>query len=248
MNTSLIHLKTIDSTNSYALLNFSSLNNSTLIFADEQTEGKGRRGKKWISPPGNLYASFIFKNRTVSQFHLVCIAGLATLDTIRDFAKPDSRNTFKIKWPNDIFCGFRKISGTLCEMHKIQGSNKSDGAVIGIGVNLNMKKDVFEKIDRPATSLFELNSEEIQVRHFAEILQKKLVKYSKFAEDDWNGLFYAWKDENFLRGTEVEFSHEAKEKIVGTVANIEPDGKIVIISGERKHRFLSGDVHLISQC
>lgn len=103
------------------------------IVADEQTRGRGRLGRNWISPPGNLYASLLLIDpappRLAAQIGFV--AGVALVHALR--AMDEGRERIKLKWPNDALCDGAKISGLLLE-----GTSLADGrfgCVVGFGVN-----------------------------------------------------------------------------------------------------------------
>lgn len=136
----LIFLPQIHSTNSYAthLLKNVNLAEGTVIHTDLQTEGKGQRGALWYSEAGqNLTASVVLKPVFLEldrQFFLYQIAALACYDTITELVNT-SHNDIKIKWPNDILLGSKKLSGILIE-NSIQ-NNQINWSVIGIGMNIN---------------------------------------------------------------------------------------------------------------
>ena len=101
----ILRLDKTDSTNLHALREFPELADGTLLTADEQTAGIGRRGRLWESPSGvNLYATFVLKRIDFPVGDAMLIGGLAVLDALRRFA---SGVDFWIKWPNDVCCGRR---------------------------------------------------------------------------------------------------------------------------------------------
>jgi BirA family transcriptional regulator, biotin operon repressor / biotin---[acetyl-CoA-carboxylase] ligase len=108
--------------------------------AVEQTAGRGRLGRAWVSPPGNLYASTIVRlaRGDPNPATLALVASVALDETLRAYgAEP------RIKWPNDIFIGDAKLTGILLE-------RAGEAVVVGIGVNLAHHP---EALDRPVTSL-----------------------------------------------------------------------------------------------
>ena len=116
----MIHwLESVDSTNRWALEARLALWDA--VVAREQTEGRGRRGRYWKSPPGGLYMSIVVENEPLLPLR----AGLAT----RDALQLHCPGRIGVKWPNDLLCDGAKLGGVLCEA-------ESDRAVAGIGVNL----------------------------------------------------------------------------------------------------------------
>lgn len=129
-------LDCIDSTNNYAakLINEGHKQDGSVIVADEQTSGRGRGDKKWLSQPGeNLLASFILQPSFIAAHEIYAlnkIAALAVYQTLAHFGV-----TAQIKWPNDLLTERGKIAGILIET-QIRGSNLTS-AIVGIGVNMN---------------------------------------------------------------------------------------------------------------
>jgi BirA family transcriptional regulator, biotin operon repressor / biotin---[acetyl-CoA-carboxylase] ligase len=110
--------------------------------AESQTGGKGRSGRQWISPPGNLYASTLVRLQPADPLapSLALVAAVAVHETVSAYA---SAVPLMLKWPNDLLSDGRKLAGILLE-------REQDAVVVGIGINLAHHPDV---IDRPATSL-----------------------------------------------------------------------------------------------
>jgi BirA family transcriptional regulator, biotin operon repressor / biotin---[acetyl-CoA-carboxylase] ligase len=112
------------------------------ICADQQTSGRGRRGRPWMSPPGNLYCSTLVRNAPGDPplQQLSFVAAVALFDVLAKYV-PD----IKLKWPNDLLIGGDKLSGILLE-----SANNQASVVIGFGVNL---AHFPLNAERPATSL-----------------------------------------------------------------------------------------------
>ena len=153
---SIIHLKTVDSTNNYAASNANQPNvqHKTVIMASFQSKGKGQLLNKWQSEKDqNLLLSIFLLPKNIStaqQFDLSRITALAIRDTISYFLKSQT----SIKWPNDIFVKDKKIAGILIENSVVQ--SEIDRSIIGIGINVNQSE--FDTLD--ATSLkLESNSD-----------------------------------------------------------------------------------------
>lgn len=233
----LIRLETVDSTNLYALQNFAELADGAMVVAYTQTEGKGRRGRKWVSPPGkNIYASFVLKRADASKC-APWIGCIASLNTLKSFTE---KSDLWIKWPNDVFCGTKKIAGVLCESHSAPASNVIDGIVVGIGVNLNMTMEEVEAIGVPATSILIETGVQSEIAEFAEVLQRNLLKISKADEKFIYGI---WKKENRLIGKKVSVQMENGEKSTGIFKYISDEGNLVMLmDGNFERSFSSGDV------
>lgn len=131
-------LSSVDSTNNYAakLVHLSEWPEGSVIVAEEQTAGRGRRTKHWESEPGkNLLCSYIFHPHFLTagkSFMLNMVASLAVHDLLAEFGISS-----RIKWPNDVLTSRGKIAGILIESH-VRGQFIT-AAVIGIGLNVNQR-------------------------------------------------------------------------------------------------------------
>lgn len=132
----IIRLETVDSTNNYAakMWKAGELEHGTVIMADEQTKGRGQRGKEWQSTPGES-ATFSFVLNmggwdAKDAFFLQEIVSLALIDTLKNWLIDAA-----IKWPNDILVDGSKLAGVLVET-SLSGT-KIESAIVGIGLNIN---------------------------------------------------------------------------------------------------------------
>jgi len=130
-NYTIIKFEKVSSTMDLAR-NFLDKDENFIIWAAEQTEGRGRYGRKWISPKGGLYFSLIVRKNDISDF-LSEIITLSLIKTLYDFGIKGC----KIDFPNDIIIKGKKISGVLIE-------RSGDFYIIGIGINVE-KNPNFEK-------------------------------------------------------------------------------------------------------
>jgi BirA family biotin operon repressor/biotin-[acetyl-CoA-carboxylase] ligase len=145
----LIAFDSIGSTNDEAMrLARNGAATRTLLWALEQTAGRGRRGRRWVSPPGNLYASVILRpNCPANRMpQLGFVAALAIGGAVGTVC-PALRVSYK--WPNDVLINGRKIAGILLEAEVISYGNPSF-VVIGVGVNLSVAP---QHTEFPATSI-----------------------------------------------------------------------------------------------
>ncbi len=236
----IIYLDKIDSTNKYALRNFEELPDSTLIVATEQSKGRGRHARQWISPPNtNIYASMIIKNIGKNPALASMIASLGALSALRESA-PDVK--FWLKWPNDIFCRECKIAGILCESAST-AKQQIAGIVAGIGINVNMPTEIINKIDQPATSLLHETSNEFNLKKVIKKLAKSLNKYYNIYSISPEVLFTCWKDENLLIGQTVEVN-TGEKNIKGKIVNLGHSGELIFETANEQIKLFSGDVKI----
>lgn len=111
------------------------------IVGREQTAGRGRRGRTWDSPPGNLYSSLLLVDAAErgAAGTISFVAGIALDRALADVAGPESAERLALKWPNDLLCDGRKVAGILVEGEETGGRTYT---VIGIGVNCRSHPDL----------------------------------------------------------------------------------------------------------
>jgi BirA family biotin operon repressor/biotin-[acetyl-CoA-carboxylase] ligase len=153
----LIAHATLDSTNAEALrhaLAHRGEASPLWITALEQTAGRGRRGNKWSSPAGNLYATLLLKDPASPRRapELSFVAALAVHDAILDCA-PELRGRLMLKWPNDVLCGGAKLAGILIESHGLDtGYGFDTGLALAVGIGVNCRHHP-SQTPYPATDL-----------------------------------------------------------------------------------------------
>ena len=137
-----IYLKSVDSTNSYAteLLRQNNIPEGTIIYTFEQTKGRGQRGNAWESEPHkNIALSLVLHPSFLSagkQYLLTKITALAVTDLMAEMLGTNAeKEQIKIKWPNDIYIGEKKIGGILIE--NTLRDTHIQSSIIGIGININ---------------------------------------------------------------------------------------------------------------
>jgi BirA family biotin operon repressor/biotin-[acetyl-CoA-carboxylase] ligase len=147
----LVYEKIGSTNNQAAILAAQGTEEGTLILAETQTEGKGRLGRTWFSPPSvNLYLSVIFRPRIepAQATMLTLLAGVTVALAIRQ----QTRLIAQLKWPNDVLIGEKKVAGILAEL-------AADGQIIkylilGIGLNVNLEASMLPpELSETATSL-----------------------------------------------------------------------------------------------
>lgn len=128
-------LDEIDSTSSEAMRRVLAGERGPLwLRADLQTQGRGRSGRTWVSPRGNLYATLVFApGCPVGSVHqLSLVAGIAVHDAVTSFGRVVPH--LRLKWPNDVLVGDAKLAGVLAE--SIAGPDGAPVVLLGVGVNL----------------------------------------------------------------------------------------------------------------
>ncbi|MEM3579049.1 MAG: biotin--[acetyl-CoA-carboxylase] ligase [Candidatus Bathyarchaeia archaeon] len=215
----------------------------TIAIAETQTAGRGRLGRKWISPKGGLWFSIILKPELKPQetIKLVFLAGLAVAETIRELYGLKTET----KWPNDVLVDGRKVCGILSEM-KTLGENV-DYAIIGIGVNANLdfEKDFPEELRETATTIQKALGKKIALEElFKALLEKMDSLYQIFLKEGFTPILKGWKGFASFLGSQVEVSCDG-EKFVGTASDINDDGALVLrLKDGSVKRFFVGEISL----
>ena len=239
----MIFFDTLDSTNAWAAAHFAELADCELVAAAVQTAGRGRLDRTWISPVGNIYASFVQKN-LASPLLGVAAASLAALGLVRELA-PAER--FHIKWPNDVFHGTAKISGILSQYISPR-NGASGGLVTGIGVNLNMTKDELAGAAQEATSVRILTGAAVDWKAALARFEELLHDWAAILKTDPDTLFARWKVENGLLGRHVEFVAGDGSRLTGLFRDIDADGSVILDEDDgRTLKLNCGDVRLLTR-
>ncbi|MBE2281820.1 MAG: biotin--[acetyl-CoA-carboxylase] ligase, partial [Ignavibacteriaceae bacterium] len=129
-----IYLEEIDSTNTF-LLSQQDLKHGTVAFAENQTNGRGRLDRKWISQPGVNLLFSIFLNPSEIDVKKIQLYNLATSLSIAFSIENLLQIPTNLKWPNDVLIGKKKVSGILLESSSL--GEKFNKIVVGVGVNVN---------------------------------------------------------------------------------------------------------------
>jgi BirA family biotin operon repressor/biotin-[acetyl-CoA-carboxylase] ligase len=184
---SIYHYQKIGSTNDYAKTHALNSNEEKFgVVSDVQISGKGRRGRDWSSPEGNLYSSLAFSLDYMDLNNIGEIAfvvSLAVRDAILDLA-PELKDNLKLKWPNDVLINDKKISGILLE-------KTDDYLVVGVGINIIELPDI-NNILYQATSLKNEKCDidrdrflEVYVRKFDYWLEQRKNNSFELIRDNW---------------------------------------------------------------
>jgi BirA family biotin operon repressor/biotin-[acetyl-CoA-carboxylase] ligase len=174
----IIQIDSVDSTNNYIanLLSVGKIQHGTVILAEEQIDGKGQRGSKWLSNPGeNLIFSMFLDTVNMSvnnHFFLTEFVSVSVCNTLKKIGLNSV-----IKWPNDVFVNKKKIAGILIE-NQIKGNNLN-GSVIGIGLNINQ----LSFGDLNATSIKIEKGVFFSVQEFVFLLLNEMNLIWRFIED-----------------------------------------------------------------
>lgn len=210
----------------------------TLVWAREQTAGRGRRGRAWASPPGNLYLSLIVRpGATVARAaQLGFAAALGLGDAILGLARAPLQ--LRYKWPNDLLVGGRKLAGILLEAETGTGE-AVDFVVIGVGVNLASRPD---SVEYPATSLAEEGHPDITPALLLEAFAGHFDAWQgRWRSDGFAPLRAAWLARAASVGERVRVRLE-RNTLYGRFLDLDHDGALVLDAAEGRRRVAAGEI------
>jgi len=212
----------------------------SVVCALEQTKGRGRRGRSWVSQPGNLFCSILMKPRipiaeaSKSSF----VSALAIHDAIKE-AVGDFDCDVTCKWPNDVLIDSYKVSGILLETQACPGSNEPDWLIIGIGINL-----AHSPADTPYPSGY-INAYRDTPLDPPEMLEILLQHFQLWWER-WETLGFqairnAWLERAKGIGDEIVVNL-SQESISGIFETLDHDGALVLRTTQGQRLITAGDV------
>lgn len=211
----------IDSTNSYLMARVQNdASSGCVCFAEEQTAGKGRRGRQWISPQGqNIYGSFLWRFNSAAQLTGLSLA--VGVGVIRVLQQHGISNV-GLKWPNDIYSDGKKLGGILIEV--TSHSDGSASAVIGLGLNLYLPVDV-EGITQAYTDLKHVAPNvTLQRNHVvAHLLNELLPIAATFEQQGLNAYLDEWRSYDCLVGKQATL-FVGSQQLQGCVQGIDENG------------------------
>lgn len=223
---------TIDSTNTYLLSQAKAgAPSGTVCFAEQQTQGRGRRGRSWFSPPGtNIYCSMLWRFYELDAISGLSIAvAVILMDVLKKYGVPEG---IQIKWPNDLLFSGRKLAGILLERN-------DTGVVIGIGLNLYLP----DNSDPNWIALQEIMGQPISRNSLAGLLVNELLE--QLAIYQASGLLpflKKWKSYDALINQMISV-HTPDSVFSGVMSGVNEKGELLLLDNEgRMQTFCYGEV------
>ena len=209
----------------------------TVVIADVQTAGKGRIKRIWLSPSGNIALSIILYPSVAYLSSLVMLASLAVIYSIETV----TGLKLQLKWPNDVLINGKKVCGILIESD-VSG-NKVDYAIIGIGINVNLRPADFPELSLIITSLFnELGREVSRLAIIRHLLVEVERLYLALLSGE--SIYEQWRDRLVTLGRRVQVRW-GKTVYEGIAESIAKDGSLLLRCPDGSlTRVVAGDVTL----
>ena len=238
-----ICLEKVDSTNNYAKkIALEGAPEGTLIVANQQTAGRGRRGHSFISPAGTgLYMTIILRpNVETPKFQMITIA--AAVSVCLSIEKLNPGIETKIKWVNDIFLRGKKICGILTEAVTSFESNEIESVITGIGINISTK-DFDSEISNTAGAILENDEFKFGRDELAAMIADYVMYFSMNL--DSTELIGEYRKRSILIGEDINYM-KGDEKYKAHVTGIDNSGGLEIINEKGEKEILrSGEVFMI---
>lgn len=229
----------IGSTNAEALSRASQGAHEQWVVSEIQTAGRGRRGREWISEAGNLYSSLLLYDPAPPALtpQICFVAALALHDAVRDAAPKLDAEKLRLKWPNDLLFGGKKLAGILVE--GLQSPDRH-AVVTGIGTNCKHHPD---NAAYPATDLaaegFVVEPKDL-FPHLAARMMERLAQWRR--GEGFRATREAWLSRADGVGSEIEV-RLPERSLRGTFTEIDGDGALILgLPGGQKETIRAGDV------
>lgn len=231
----IVVLETVDSTNNYAKQYALGKKGQMLIVANEQTAGRGRRGRSFSSPENGLYLSLVL--RPEISLEEVYLSTIMTVVALHRVLSRLTEEEIGIKWVNDLYIGERKISGILTELVSDLESKKLEFLVAGIGLNLNVSLADYPEDLKSKVGILKLDK--VNRNQLIAMIAQEVIEI--FQDFDKEGILEEYKKSQLLFGKMVEFEQGGQMKIAKAV-DISPEGELVVLADGKKIHLNSGEV------
>ena len=241
------YFDSIDSTQNQALkMADDATNNGSIIVAAKQTGGRGRSGRKWISPQGGIWISIILQPKfDISITTLFPIASSLALSIAieKTFSiKPE------LKWPNDITIKGKKVAGMLVDV--ALESNKIENLVLGVGINFNVNVKQIEKSLKGTSNFYgvaSLSNQKIKPIQLVQMFLVELEKiYNTLNEKQTKKIISEWTKRSSTIGKNIELN-TVDTKIKGKAIKIDEDGSLIVSENNKIHKVIAGDIIHLSK-
>lgn len=235
--------KTLDSTNKYVRERAEQSDfSASVVFAERQTSGRGRRGKTWVSPfAANIYMSILWDFEQGAQALEGLSLGIGV--AVRRALTELGLDNVSLKWPNDLYISDKKLGGILLEM--IGDPAGQCSVIIGVGINVSMAKSTATDIDQPWTDLRTESKAPISRNRLAAVLIDHIFSLlDNFETVGFAGYRDEWLSADAFNGQQGTIS-TPRDSISGTVVGVDNSGAVQLrlASGEVQS-FIGGELSL----
>jgi BirA family transcriptional regulator, biotin operon repressor / biotin---[acetyl-CoA-carboxylase] ligase len=209
----------------------------TAVIAERQTSGRGRLKREWVTPQGNIAVSVVLYPARKDLPFLTMLAALAVQYCIRK----TTGLKCELKWPNDVLINGKKVCGILLESRA--AANTVDYAIIGIGINVNMKLADYPEISAIATSLADKTGNEVSRTALLQNLFSEMEKlYLRLRAGE--SILAEWRENLVTMGKQIHV-RAGDDIFEGIAESVAEDGSLMLRCADgRLMQFMAGDVTL----
>ena len=234
----------IDSTQNFAAsIANNPKENGTIIVAKKQTSGKGRLGRKWISPKGGLWFSLIIHPKF--DVSLATLFPLASSLALGYAIEKTLGKKSELKWPNDVTIKGKKVAGMLVDLSLV--SNSIEYLILGVGINFKIDPVQLDKSIKNTGNYYGVTSllKNKEKENPTKLVQSFLIELEKICDMLNQGkvkkIINEWTKHSLTIGKMTSVS-SSSGKISGHAVRIDNDGALIISQSKKNHRILVGDV------
>lgn len=231
----ILYFETLDSTQAYLKEHFQELDDKTVVTTDQQTAGRGRFDRRWISQPGGLYFSVLLKP-TKTDF-LANLTQLMALSVCQAAEKHGIQPN--LKWPNDVQVSGKKLCGILSEA--IAQNDRIACLILGVGVNVEQKD--LSHVGQPAVSLRELGVNVAKQDFLQDVLDLFFQSYQAVLAEGFPVIRPAYIERFPFLGKQIAVRN-GTAALTGIAHDLSPRGTLVLHTPSGPKEILIGDVIL----
>ena len=243
------YFDSIDSTQNQALkMADDPANNGTVIIAAKQTGGKGRAGRKWISPKGGIWLSIILQPKF--DISITTLFPIASALALSNALEKTLKISPELKWPNDLTIKGKKIAGMLVDASL--ESNRIENIVLGVGINFDIDVKQIEKTLKGSPNFYGVTSlckQKIKVKPI-QLVQTFFVELEKICDllntKQTKKIISEWTKRSSTIGKKVELDTR-DGRIKGKAIKIDDDGALLVSDNNKIIRIIAGDIIHLSK-
>ncbi len=229
----ILYFETLDSTQTYLKNNFEKLDDKTVVVTEEQTAGRGRFDRHWISQPGGLYFSILLKpTQTDFLANLTQLMALSVCQAAEKYALQPN-----LKWPNDVQVNGKKICGILSEA--IAQNGHIACVVLGAGINVAQKD--LSHVGQPAVSLRELGVAVDKNQFLQDVLDLFFQSYPAVLAEGFAVIRPAYIERFPFLGKQIAVRN-GSSAVTGMAHDLSPRGTLLLKTSSGTQEILIGDL------
>jgi BirA family transcriptional regulator, biotin operon repressor / biotin---[acetyl-CoA-carboxylase] ligase len=214
----------------------------TVVVAREQTAGRGRRERSWISPKGGLYMSAVLRPKRKTRIaSLQFLGALAVIDGIKRI----TRITSTLRWPNDIIIEGKKVGGVIAEASFL--NRELSHVVMGIGVNVNFKASLLKGVSTESATLVDLAGANVDMDSLASAILESLGNHYALWSERKDGILNTRIRKSLSTLGERVTIGLASEKISGIAKSFNSNGSLIVGTGGKRVAIKTEDIEWLRE-